>query len=367
MLTNKKIGVLMGGVSAEREVSLKSGNAVFNALKYLGYNAVTMDVTSNVCEVIKRERIELAFIALHGGWGENGAIQGLLETMGIPYTWSGVLASALAMDKEASKKVFLYHRIPIAPFVVVSRKAITNKTISKAPSPSPSPAGGEGNNIAPPLRGGDKGEGDLCGFTNELLSSNELSAVSFKMPWVVKPVSEGSSVGVSMVTEKEKFMPAVQEAFQYGDRVLVEKYIKGKEVQIGILGDKSLGGVEVRPSDEFYTYRAKYTGGVTEYILPPELGPETYGRVQETALNAYKALGCSGAARVDLIVDDFEEIYVLEVNTVPGMTETSLLPKIAKAAGLDFPTLVEEILREAMNRKFKVQSSKFKNKEFNNF
>lgn len=304
MLTNKKIGVLMGGISAEREVSLRSGKAVFNALKNLGYNVVSMDVSSNACEKLKKERIGMAFLVLHGGWGEDGSIQGLLDVMGIPYTGSGVLASALAMNKEASKKIFLYHKIPVPSFVVVSQKAV----------------------------------------------SRQLSAVSFSLPWVVKPVSEGSSVGVSIIKNKKQVKAAFEKCFEYGREIIVEKYIKGKEVQIGILNDKSLGGVEVRPSLEFYNYEAKYTPGLTEYILPPGISERTYKKAKDVALSSHKALGCSGATRVDLIIGKSGNPYVLEVNTIPGMTETSLLPKIARLAGLDFPRLIEEMLKDAINR-----------------
>ena len=304
MLTNKRIGVLMGGISAEREVSLRSGKAVFNALKNFGYNVVSMDVSSNVCEELKRERIEMAFLVLHGGWGEDGSIQGLLDVMGIPYTGSGVLASALAMNKEASKKIFLYHKIPVPPFAVISRKAI----------------------------------------------SYQLSAISFGMPWVVKPASEGSSVGVSIIRNKKQVKAAFEKCFEYGREIIVEKYIKGKEVQIGILNDKSLGGVEVRPSLEFYNYEAKYTPGLTEYILPPGISARAYRKAKDVALSSHKALGCSGATRVDLIIGKSGNPYVLEVNTIPGMTETSLLPKIARLAGLDFPMLIEEMLKDAINR-----------------
>lgn len=304
MLTDKKIGVLMGGISAEREVSLRSGKAVFNALKNLGYNVVSMDVSSNACEKLKRERIGMAFLVLHGGWGEDGSIQGLLDVMGIPYTGSGVLASALAMNKEASKKIFLYHKIPVPPFVVVSQKAV----------------------------------------------SRRLSAVSFSLPWVVKPASEGSSVGVSIIKNKKQVKAAFEKCFEYGREIIVEKYIKGKEVQIGILNDKSLGGVEVRPSLEFYNYEAKYTPGLTEYILPPGISERAYKKAKDVALSSHKALGCSGATRVDLIIGKSGNPYVLEVNTIPGMTETSLLPKIARLAGLDFPRLIEEMLKDAINR-----------------
>jgi D-alanine-D-alanine ligase len=165
------------------------------------------------------------------------------------------------------------------------------------------------------------------------------------MPWVIKPATEGSSIGVSIVRDRGQIMPAVEQAFSLSDRTIVEKYIKGKEVHIGMLNDRVLGGVEVRPSLEFYSYEAKYHAGLTEYILPPEIDNETYERAQKTALAADIALGCRGATRVDLKIDEEGNPYVLEVNTIPGMTETSLLPKVAWLAGFDFPALIEEMLR----------------------
>lgn len=309
MITDKRIGVLAGGTSAEREVSLKSGNAIYNALLNLGYDAVFIDVSDNICEDLKKENIEIAFLALHGGHGENGAIQGLLEVMGIPYTGSGVLSSALAMDKEASKKIFIYHNIPVAPFVVVNREQL-------------------GERINPQLI---------------------TAVVDFPLPWVVKPVAEGSSIGVNIVKAGEDNIDnAVQSAFSYGRKIIIEEYISGKEVQIGVLGQTVLGGVEVRPSKEFYSYEAKYTPGLTQYILPPEIDDYAYETLKDVALKAHNALGCKGATRVDFILDESNEPYILEVNTIPGMTETSLLPKIAKLTGLEFPDLIEEILKQTL-------------------
>lgn len=303
-VTDKKIGVIMGGTSAEREVSLRSGTAVFNALKGLHYNVVAIDAGPDICEALKGQGIRIAFLILHGGYGEDGSVQGLLEMMGIPYTGSGVLASALAMDKEASKKVFLYHRIPVAPFAVLNQKAV----------------------------------------------SYQLSAISFSMPWVIKPATEGSSLGVSIVKDKATVDAALEKALGFGGRVIIEKFIRGKEIQVGILNERVLGSVEVRPKLEFYSYEAKYTPGMTEYILPPEVSPDILQKAEMSALSAHLALGCRGATRVDLIVDDEGNAYVLEVNTIPGMTETSLLPKIARLTGLDFPSLVEEMLKEALTR-----------------
>lgn len=306
MLTDKRIGVLMGGISAEREISLRSGTAIYSALKGSGYNAVAIDVGPDICNVLNREEIEVVFLALHGGQGENGSIQGMLEVLGIPYTGSGVLASALAMDKEASKKIFLYHNIPVPPFVVLSKEQIT-KSSSFVSRPS--------------------------------------SLVEFTLPWVVKPATEGSSVGVSIVRDETSLEQALEAAYSYGARVIVEKYIAGEEVHIGILNGRVLGGVEVRPSLEFYNYEAKYTAGRTEYILPPEIDSKAYESAKAAAISAHIALGCKGATRVDLRVDTEGNPYVLEVNTIPGMTEMSLLPKIASLAGFDFPALIEEIIR----------------------
>jgi D-alanine-D-alanine ligase len=305
MLTEKKIGVLMGGKSTEREISLRSGKAIYTALKDSGYDVVAIDTGSDICEALRREKIDIAFIALHGGHGENGAVQGMLEVLEIPYTGSGILASALAMDKEASKKIFLYHKIPVPPFEVLSR---------------------------------EQGAKNI----------NSLH-IGFSMPWVVKPATEGSSIGVNIVRDEGQVRSAVEEAFALSDRAIIEKYIEGREVHIGVLNNKVLGGVEVRPSLEFYSYEAKYQPGLTEYILPPEINSTTYERAKETALSAHIALGCRGATRTDLRIDKDGDPHVLEVNTIPGMTETSLLPKVARLAGLDFHALIEEILRGALN------------------
>jgi D-alanine-D-alanine ligase len=313
MITSKKIGVLAGGVSAEREVSLRSGGAVYNALKERGYNVALIDAAENPYDALISESIEIAFIALHGGYGENGAVQGMLEVMGIPYTGSGVLASSLAMDKEASKKIFVYHGIPVPPFCLARRAELPSDVREIVP-------------------------GIVIGKT----------ALDFEMPWVIKPVAEGSSIGVHIVKTGDEMPAALTDALKYGDKIVIEKYIKGKEVQIGILGDRALGGVEIRPSLEFYNYEAKYTPGLTQYILPPEVSGSDYGRLRATALSAHMALGCSGATRVDLILDAEGNTYILEVNTIPGMTETSLLPKIAALDGLKFIDLVEEIIKSAI-------------------
>lgn len=299
MLKDMKIGVLMGGTSAEREVSLKSGAAVSKALKSLGYDVVEIDTGPDVCEQLVRHKVDLAFIALHGGHGENGAMQGLLEVQGIPYTGSGIMASAIAMDKLVSKEMFKVAGLSVPEYIMVDEP---------------------------------------------------LDSIPMELPVVIKPSREGSSIGVTIVTKKEEIRPALEAALSYDGPALIERYIKGKEVQIGVLNDEALGGVEVRPKAEFYSYEAKYTSGMTEYILPPELDEATYERAMQAGLDAHKALGCFGASRVDLIVADDGAIYALEVNTIPGMTETSLLPKIAALAGKDFPTLVDAMAADGYMR-----------------
>ncbi len=308
-LKRKKIGVLMGGRSSERAVSLKSGRAIYEALKSLNYRAVPVDAGRDLCSVLKRKQISYAFIALHGGYGENGAVQGLLEILGIPYTGSGILASALAMDKEASKKIFTSQGIPVPPFKVVHRSAVMDQNSGRSFRMKP--------------------------------------RTGFAMPWVIKPAAEGSSVGVAIVRNRRQMNKALETDFQYDDRIIIEKYIPGKEIHIGILNNAVLGGVEVRPSLEFYSYEAKYTSGLTEYILPPVLDRKSYALSKRLALASHKALQCSGATRVDLRVNNRGNPFVLEVNTIPGMTETSLLPKIAKKAGIEFPDLLEKILAGA--------------------
>ena len=317
-ITTRKIGVLMGGESSERDISIRSGLAIYQSLQELGYIAAPIDISKDIVNTLKKEKIKFAFLALHGGIGENGAIQGMLEVLGIPYTGSGVLASALAMDKEASKKIFLYHGLAVAPFIVVSQKSKVKS--QKLLSPL-SKAGG----------------------------NSELQTPNFPLPWVVKPVAEGSSIGVSIVKEEKDLASCLEKAFAFDQRAMIEKFIPGKEIHIGILGQKVLGGVEVRPSLEFYNYEAKYTSGLTDYIIPPEIDETVYESVKDAALRAHMALGCSGASRVDFRIDEISRIpHVLEVNTLPGMTTTSLLPKIAKSAGMSFNGLLEEIIRLAL-------------------
>lgn len=300
-MKTKRIGVLMGGLSAEREVSLKSGMAVHQALLKLCYDSVAIDVGRDLAETLRKERIELAFIALHGRYGEDGCVQGLLELMQIPYTGSGVLASALAMHKLYSKQAFAAAGLTITPYVALRR--------------------------------------------GESLTTEQLP---FGLPVVVKPVQEGSSVGVAIVKQPADLQAALDDAFRYDDQVLVEGYVKGQEVQVGILNDQPIGAIEIIPKREFYDYEAKYTDGLAEHLFPARLDPELYAKVQQLGLKAHQALGCSGYSRVDFLVTEAGDCYLLEVNTLPGMTALSLLPEIAqKGAGLGFEALVEQIVASA--------------------
>lgn len=300
------MAVLLGGRSAEREVSLKTGEAVCNVLVKLGYDAHKVDVGSDVCTLLEKARPDAAFIALHGRHGEDGTIQGLLELMEIPYTGSGMLASSLAINKIMSKKIFREAGIPVAPDLVVSRA-------------------------------------DLFGDVKDRILSQ------LGLPVIVKPSQEGSTIGVTIVDGDEILEAALETAFGYDDNVLIEKFIPGKLLTVSLLGKTPdpLPVIEISAKKGFYDYEAKYTPGMTDYIVPAELPARLTGNVQEMAVRAHQALGCEDISRVDLILGDDGGIYVLEVNTIPGMTETSLVPQAAAARGISFEQLVETILEGA--------------------
>jgi D-alanine-D-alanine ligase len=290
----KKIGVLMGGMSSEREISIKSGEAVLNALKSRGYDVVAIDADKDVGHKIEELSIDVAFIALHGKYGEDGSIQGLLEMTGIPYTGSGLLSSALCMDKSIAK-IFLEH------------------------------------------------EGIRCAKGETYTRGQELK-VALEFPLIVKPACEGSTIGISIVEDKDALNEAVQGAFQHDEKVLIEELIKGRELTVSVLDGRILPIIEIKPKDGFYDYKAKYEKGMTEFEVPASLTPEVESVVRGAALRAYEVLGCSGVARVDIMLDSDGLPFVLEVNTVPGMTELSLLPMAAECAGISYEDLAEEIL-----------------------
>ena len=301
-MKDKEIGILLGGVSAEREISLKTGEAMYDALKARGYRVQKVFVDADIDRVLRQTTIDVAVIALHGTYGEDGCIQGMLETMGIPYTGSGVLGSALAMDKLKSKELFRLYNVPTPSYYAVRR-------------------------------------GDL--------SRLEQIHSSFGFPSFVKPRSGGSSVGAGAAKSLSELKQRCEDAARFDNWVLVERLIRGREVAVGVLDGNALGAIEIEPKGGFYDYKSKYQKGQSEYHFPARLSPTRYQGVLNLAERAVHAVGATGATRVDLLVTSDENEYVLEVNTLPGMTPTSLLPKIAAGAGYDFEDLCEAILERA--------------------
>jgi D-alanine-D-alanine ligase len=299
-----KIAVVAGGPSSEREISLRSGKAVYEALKKRKGAVDFLDVGSDFRERLGELEGAVVFLALHGRFGEDGTVQDMLEREGIPYTGSGVKASRLAMDKIISRELFLANGLKAPAFSVAGKDT-------------------DAVNIA-------KG---------------------FKIPFVIKPRYEGSSIGLSIIRDKKEMAPALKKAFAYGDEVLVEEYIHGRELTVGILEDEPLPVIEIATRHGVYDFDAKYFDGDTRYILPAELPEDDYNRTQECGLRAYQALGCRDFSRVDMRMDKSGEAYVLEVNTIPGMTERSLLPKAAEASGIGFEDLCVKLIDLADKRR----------------
>jgi len=302
-LKDKKIGVILGGSSSEREVSLRSGENVYNALKRKGYNVVKIDLDKNIFENLKREKIDLCYIILHGAPGEDGSIQGLLEILNIPYTGSGILGSALSLNKIVTKQLFIANNIPTPEAIIIRDGEFERK---------------------------------------------ELERLGF--PVMLKPCCEGSSIGVKKVNNIEEFEKEIKNFIDRYKSGLIEKYIKGRDITIGVIEDetgiKALPILELVPENEFYDYEAKYTKGKTKFILPANLSEGLTNRAKELAIKSHRALWCFGVSRVDMVFEG-ENIYVLEVNSIPGMTETSDLPAEALADGIKFDDLVEIILKSA--------------------
>lgn len=301
-----KIGVISGGISSEREISLITGKNIYQSLLKSGYDTVFIDLKDDFYS--KLREIDLAFLAVHGRYGEDGTVQGLLELMKIPYTGSGVLASAIAINKIISKKILIYENIPTPEYIELDF------------------IGSEG--------------------LNKIVSVIEKK---FDYPIVVKPNSEGSTIGVNIVQKKDQLRNAVEEAIRYDYKILVEEYIKGRELTVSIIGREpvALPIIEIKPKSGFYDYKSKYTKNMTQYIVPAELDKKIAGRISEMALRCHKVLGCNGISRVDFMLDGNGNAFVFELNTMPGMTATSLVPKAAKVAGIDFALLVEIILDSA--------------------
>ncbi|PIQ86616.1 MAG: D-alanine--D-alanine ligase [Candidatus Omnitrophica bacterium CG11_big_fil_rev_8_21_14_0_20_43_6] len=304
-----RVGVLMGGPSSEREISLKSGRAVFAALVEAGVNAVAIDITTDHeqenISLLKKHNLDCAFIALHGRFGEDGVIQGILEKLNLPFTASGVSASRLAMDKIGSLSIFSQAglNVPKSQFL---EKSVYQK---------------------------DKAFINKSGF-----------------PLVVKPANHGSSIGLSLVEVNQELPVAIELAFQFDEHIIIQEYIGGRELTAGILDEVALPVIEIIPKNKFFDFSAKYQSGLTQYIVPAVLDQAVALEIQRAGLKAHKLLGCYGCSRVDFILAKDGLAYILEVNTIPGMTLTSLLPKAAKILGIDFNRLCLKLLELAYEK-----------------
>ncbi|MGD0418733.1 MAG: D-alanine--D-alanine ligase [Xanthobacteraceae bacterium] len=298
----KHVAVLMGGWSAEREVSLRSGKACADALNRLGYRVTPIDAGRDVAAALTASKPDVALNVLHGRPGEDGTLQGVFEVLGIPYSHSGVLASALAMHKGYAKAIFRAAGIPVADDVMASRFEAAKRHL-----------------MAP--------------------------------PYVVKPLAEGSSVGVFIVTEEHPHPPQelYRDDWPFGEKVLIERYIPGKELTCAVLGDRALDVIEIVPATAFYDYEAKYAAGGSKHLLPAQILPNVYQEVRRLSLAAHGALGCRGVSRADFRYDDrgTGKLVCLEINTQPGMTETSLVPELAAYAGITFDELVQWMVEDA--------------------
>ncbi len=301
-----KIGVLMGGPSSEREISLKSGKAVYLALRQAGLKVIPVDiVTDNAGENIKllrAKKIDFAFLALHGRFGEDGSIQQILEGLKIPYTGSGVKASRLVIDKVAARRIFSSAGLAVPGYKVIE------------------------------------------------FNSRKNSANNFPLPLVVKPATQGSSIGLSIIDHAAHLKEAVDLAFRYDKTVLIEEYVSGRELTVGILQGRALPVIEIIPKKRFFDYQAKYQPGLAEYVAPAALDEKVAAEVKAAALSAHKLLGCRGCSRVDIILNQDNRPVVLEVNTIPGFTATSLLPKAAKITGIDFTALCLKLIELAYEK-----------------
>ncbi|MBI4335866.1 MAG: D-alanine--D-alanine ligase [Candidatus Omnitrophica bacterium] len=312
-----RIGVLAGGPSNEREISLESGRAVHKALAEAGAETVFLYIKNGLTrDELEGFNIDVAFIALHGRFGEDGTVQSILEEAGIPYTGSGPAASRLAIDKIASREIFIKSGIDVPRSEVLDE------------------------------RGRDRGD-------------FKMMAEALGFPLVVKPQYEGSSIGISVVKESARLEKAIELAFNYGDRIIVEEYIKGRELTVGILDDEPLPVIEILVKERFYNFEAKYKRGDTEYIAPAKIDPDRYREAGQKGVLAHRALGCEGFSRTDILLDEKNDrMVVLEVNSIPGLTGHSLLPKAAGCAGISFEQLCLRIIQSAFNRKCVIGNEK---------
>jgi D-alanine-D-alanine ligase len=326
------IAVFVGGTSPEREVSKSSGKAIYQALNSLGYNCTLIDPAygsdqpkseeeffsakdfgeiknENLIKTIDSElmdKIDLVFLALHGKWGEDGMIQSLLELKGVKYTGSGVLSSTIAMGKDISKTIFQMNNVNTPSWITIDRKFNRD---------------------------------DVIGIINS----------KFSLPVIIKPNDQGSTVGLSIVKNVEEIIGAIDTAFKYSDLTVIEEYIPGREMTVAILEDKPLPVLEIIPQSGFYDYESKYTSGKSEYIVPADVSDDVFEKMQQQAITAFRSLRCKVYGRVDFRLNDENIPFCLEVNTLPGMTETSLVPKMAKAVGISFEDLIEKIIRNSLD------------------
>ncbi|MCM8760659.1 MAG: D-alanine--D-alanine ligase [Candidatus Omnitrophica bacterium] len=298
-----RVGVLAGGPSNEREISLRSGKAVYNALIAKGIDTVFLDVGEDVYDVIKKSAIDVAFIVLHARFGEDGTVQSILEELGIPYTGSGVESSRLALDKIAAKRVLAKAGILVPRHIVVDKE-----------------------------------------------SCREINTDSIGFPLVVKPHLEGSSIGLSVVRDKKGLADALEKALSFSEKALVEEFIDGRELTVGILNEEPLPVIEIVTKAGVYDYSAKYNDPETRYLVPAPIKVSQSKESQEIGRRSHKALGCSCFSRIDMILNSDGRLFVLEANTIPGMTERSLLPKAAEAIGLNFGDLCITLVKDAVKR-----------------
>ena len=332
--TKINIAVFIGGTSPEREVSKSSGQAIYKAINELGYNCTLIDPAYGTDQPDKEEKffskddhiniknenilktvnsnlldnIDLVFLALHGKWGEDGIIQSLLELRGIRYTGSGVFSSTISMDKAFSKIIFQENNVNSAESFTITDQFIPDEVINKI-------------------------------------------SEEFGFPCVVKPNDQGSTVGLTIVKKEDEVQSAIKSALQFSDIALVEKYIAGREMTVAILEDEALPVLEIIPKSGFYDYKSKYTSGMSEYKVPADIPKDVFNNLQEQALIAFRSLRCKVYGRVDFRLSEDNIPYCLEVNTLPGMTATSLVPKMANAVGISFNELIDRIIRNSLNGK----------------
>lgn len=311
-MNKEKVLVLMGGISTEREISLKSGTAVAKALGEAGYEVETLDINQNNVSEIAKINPDVVYIALHGKYGEDGCIQGMLEWMGIPYTGPGVSASAICMDKALTKKVLVQSGIPTPKSLEYTKAECT----------------------------------DVDGIKKELVEK-------LGIPVVLKSPCQGSSIGVVIVRDEASVAEAIEEVFKYGDIMLAEQFVSGVELSVPVVGNENpvvYPIIEIVPTSEFYDFESKYVPGMSEHIIPARISEKAAANVNKYAKEAYEKTGCRGVSRIDFIVDENDNPYVIEINTVPGMTATSLVPDSARYLGIEFPQLVDKIVKLALHK-----------------